>query len=1219
MINLRSFPIQFISNVITFSNEFQKRQQTNDLKVENVSETPTDISSTTQSAPAAEKLWSKSFIALMATQFFTAFNDNMFRWFVVKVGQDLWPGDSKSSVLALGAACFTLPYLLFAPMAGSLADRFSKRSVIVACKVAEIAIVLLGTLAVLTSQLWLLFLLVFCMGAQSALFSPAKIGVIPEILPFSKLSKGNGLFAMVTVIACAAGTIAGYAIYGATHSEQQLVSIVPAAIALLSVAVVGLGVCLPIQKMPAGDPSRSIAWNPISNLQQDFLPLFRNTALFQSALGIAFFYFLALLIQLNIDLYGANVLRLTESQIGPLMGALVAGLGIGGVLAGICSGQGIRLGMVPFGAIGITVCLFLISMLGFWLQAIPETQAVPLTSSYLALLLLGVSTGFFYIPLEAFLQHYSELSVRGSILAASNALTNAFMLCAAGALWLLTDAVESASPGMGLTAPGVFSAAGVMTIPVITIAFALCAKQIVSFVNFLFTSMLFRLNVQGAENVPQTGGALITPNHISWMDGLLMSSAESRDTRYMIYAAIADHPWLRWLTKISRTIPIARDMGPKAMIQALKNARKAVEKGDVLCVFPEGGISRLGRSAPFQKGIMKIVEKTTVPIIPVSIYGLWGSYFSFRYAKPRYWTGMRWPFRVTITYGKPITEKVTPAQLKAKVDEMVADSFSNEMRRIPIPVQRFVRECKRSRGRMKVSDSSGAELTGGKLLAGAIAFRRVLERSHLEKQDEHIGVLLPPSAGGALANAVIAMMGRVSVNLNYTLTDEVMNFCVKKAGIRKVLTSRKFLEKRPTNIDAEFIFLEDVKEQVSSADRAIAGLQAFVLPASVIDWIHGLNRIDRDSPMTVIFTSGSTGEPKGVVLSHNNVGANIESVDQLFKLDDNDTTIGILPFFHAFGYTIGLWTPFCTPLAGTYHFNPLDSREVGRLAEKYKATIIMATPTFLRTYVKRVTPEQFAHMRLIVVGAEKLTADLSAACEEKFGVAPIEGYGSTEMSPLVAANQPDFTDDRALQVGRKLGTVGCPVPGVVAKIVNPETMEDLGLETEGLLLVRGPNRMLGYLDNPEKTAEVFVDEWYNTGDIGKIDSDGFISLTGRQSRFSKIGGEMVPHLNIEESLSGIIESLDPRETETADQQTASLRVAVTAVPDVKKGERLIILHTQFEKCTIEQVLDELGNQGLPNLWLPDRKSFVEVEEIPLLGTGKLDLKGIKDVAMERCG
>jgi acyl-[acyl-carrier-protein]-phospholipid O-acyltransferase/long-chain-fatty-acid--[acyl-carrier-protein] ligase len=355
--------------------------------------------------------------------------------------------------------------------------------------------------------------------------------------------------------------------------------------------------------------------------------------------------------------------------------------------------------------------------------------------------------------------------------------------------------------------------------------------------------------------------------------------------------------------------------------------------------------------------------------------------------------------------------------------------------------------------------------------------------------------------------------------------------------------------------------------------------------------------------LTIIFTSGSTGTPKGVMLTYANIIHNVEAIGKVVALTPRDVILGILPFFHSFGYTITLWPVASLDVGGAYHFNPLDAHQVGKLCQKYQASIFLSTPTFLRTYIRRCDKEQLQSLDVVVCGAEALPRELADAFEQKFGVRPVEGYGSTELAPLASVNIPPSRPSPNPEAGYRDGTVGKPVPGVRAKVVDLDFGKDLGTNQPGMLLISGANVMQGYLNRPDLTAEVLRDGWYVTGDVAMIDDEGFIKITGRESRFSKIGGEMVPHIRIEEVLSQAV----------ADPDDDRPKVAVTAVPDAKRGERLIVLHTKLTKSA-EELRRSLTEAGLPNLFIPSADSFAEVPELPILGTGKIDLKAIREMA-----
>ncbi len=518
----------------------------------------------------------------------------------------------------------------------------------------------------------------------------------------------------------------------------------------------------------------------------------------------------------------------------------------------------------------------------------------------------------------------------------------------------------------------------------------------------------------------------------------------------------------------------------------------------------------------------------------------------------------------------------------------------------------FIRRCREKGERIKISDSTGAQYSGYNLLLRTLILRRLLNRQVLKADEKFVGVLLPPTVPGALTNFALSLSGRVAVNLNYTVSNAIINNCIEQVGIRNILTSRKVMEKFNIQPSANLVYIEDLREFATVWDKLVCSIAAKWLPLPMVARQLGLDKLKSEDLLTVIFTSGSTGNPKGVPLSMMNVASNVQGFDQVIRVLDTDNFLGVLPYFHSFGFTVCLWGAMTLPSSGCYHFNPTDARQIGKMAQANKSTVVLATPTFLRTYLRRVEPEQFKSVEIVVVGAEKMPIALADAFEEKFGIRPIEGYGTTELSPVAAVNLPEsraVTPDK--KAGLREGSVGKPLPGVSARVVSLENGSVLETNEPGMIQVSGPNVMTGYLKQPELTVKVLRDGWYETGDLGYIDDDGFVFITGRQSRFSKIGGEMVPHIQIEEAIIEIVgESEDV------------LNVGVASVPDEKKGERIIVLHTKLNK-TPSEIVKGLSAKGFPNLFLPSEDSFFQVDSIPLLGTGKLDLRGLQQLALEK--
>ena len=501
-------------------------------------------------------------------------------------------------------------------------------------------------------------------------------------------------------------------------------------------------------------------------------------------------------------------------------------------------------------------------------------------------------------------------------------------------------------------------------------------------------------------------------------------------------------------------------------------------------------------------------------------------------------------------------------------------------------------------------DSSGVTLTYGSALIRSLALGRALAREL--GPEPYVGLMIPPSVPTVIANIALLMIGKIPVNLNYSASQSVIDAAVDQAGIRHVITSRKVIEKVHLTPKGSLVYLEDMPPKVTKLDKAWAAMVAKLVPSGLLgSFLPGLKDEDLDATATVMFTSGSTGEPKGVVLSHGNVLSNVHQVRQHLELDPLDVVaLGILPFFHSFGFTVNIWIILLLGKKAVYHSSPLETKIIGDLSEEHKVTLISASPTFARHYIQR-KPEQYATLFHLLLGAEKLQPRTAQEIRDKIHIEPLEGYGTTEMSPVAAVNVPfeiTLPDGRKVP-GNRPGTVGRPLPGTSIKTIDPETGADLPRGTEGMILVKGPQIMLGYLNRPDATEKVLKDGWYNSGDLGYLDPDGFLKITGRLSRFSKIAGEMVPHLGVE---SALLEAAGVDE----------MALAVTAVPDDKRQERLVVIHTKLPISPAE-VVKKLLAAGLPKLWVPNAEDFLQVEAVPRLGPGgKLDLRRLKEMAME---
>jgi acyl-[acyl-carrier-protein]-phospholipid O-acyltransferase/long-chain-fatty-acid--[acyl-carrier-protein] ligase len=516
----------------------------------------------------------------------------------------------------------------------------------------------------------------------------------------------------------------------------------------------------------------------------------------------------------------------------------------------------------------------------------------------------------------------------------------------------------------------------------------------------------------------------------------------------------------------------------------------------------------------------------------------------------------------------------------------------------------FIAKARRGRQALAIHDPQRGPCSRMRALIGGVALARALRRDWQDQR--HVGVLLPPSLGGVLGNLAAALAGRTVVNFNYTAGPAAMASSAQQAGVQSVLTSKVFLEKAGIALPGGTrpVWIEEVRDRIGKVARVRAAAAAAWAPAGwLLRSCGAAAPLSADDPVTVIFSSGSTGEPKGVPLSHRNIASNVDAAWHVLPLGEDDRILGILPLFHAFGYMV-TWFALNRGMALATYPNPRDPDGVAKAVREGRVTLIITTPTFLQMWLRRCDPADFKTVRMVITGAERLCDALADAFAARFGVRPLEGYGLTECAPVVAVSTPGVPS-RGIPSGARAGFVGRPLPGVKVQIADPDTLEELPRQTPGMILVKGPNVMTSYLGRPDLTEAAFKDGYYVTGDLGYLDENGLLKISDRLARFAKIGGEMVPHGRVEDALHA-----------AAGEESGVF--AVTSVPCPKKGEQLVVLHT-LPAERLPGVLSKLARAGLPNLWLPSERNFVPVRDLPLLGSGKLDLRAVKNRALEAIG
>jgi acyl-[acyl-carrier-protein]-phospholipid O-acyltransferase / long-chain-fatty-acid--[acyl-carrier-protein] ligase len=1168
----------------------------------------------------------RGFWALIATQFQGAFSDNILRNLLLSmiVGMNLAKTERETFVSVV-TFLFSVPFLILSMPGGWLADRFSKRQITIWTKVMEFGSMLLAAAGLATGTMWLSLAALTLVASQAALFGPSKYGLLPELLPEKALSWGNGVIELGTFIAIILGTVAG-----AWMGEHFHAHAIYAGYVLLSLSVIGFATSLGIDKVKPAAPEKKFRINIVGDLWVQIAKMRKDRALWLAVLGNTYFWFLGSLLFSTIVVYGPDVLHIGQTKTGYLNAMLAVGIGLGSMAAGWVSDNKIEYGLIPLGSIGMTLTGL---ALGMWPHGMAGSAAL--------LGLLGFWAGFFAVPVNALIQHKPKDEDKGGIIAAANLLSFVGIAISSGLYFVFTAYVH-------LDPRGVIVVASLITAVSTAYVLYLLPEWFGRLILFFVTRTIYRVKVLGRDNFPEKTGALLVCNHMSFVDVALLIAATDRPIRFIMYQGIYDQPLIKPFAKMGKAIPISSEQHPREMLHSLKVASEALRNDEIVCIFAEGQITRTGQLLPFRRGLERIMKGVEVPIIPVNLDGVWGSIFSFERGRFLWKMPRKIPYAVTVSFGKSMPPTSTAIELRAAVQELHAAAFETRKPRMKTLDRAFVRTARQRPGQFFMADGKTPKVTFGSALNKTVYIARRLKKQIGEQP--MVGLLLPPSVGGALTNYALMLMGRVPVNLNYTSSNEGLASCAKQCGIDVVITSKAFLERFPSmQIPGRTLLLEDALGGPKLTEKLSALAMAWLFPVGLMKKAMGANHVkpaegigtgndnfpqglkpnrpwrrsgtaeavplqnrksarraaQMDQLATVIFSSGSTGDPKGVMLSHFNVMSNISQVGQVFMLDGRDKILGILPFFHSFGFTAGLWLPAVQGVGVVFHPNPLDAQMIGGLVAQYKVTFLIATPTFLQGYMRRCTPESFGSLEYVLVGAEKLQERVALEFEDLFGIRPLEGYGCTECSPVVTVNGKDFRAPGFRQVAAKRGKIGHPLPGVSVKVVDVDTGAPVAPGTAGMLLVKGPNVMRGYLGRPEKTAEVLRDGWYTTGDIAMMEEDGFLTITDRLSRFSKIGGEMVPHIRIEEKL---------QELADATEQV----FAVTAVPDEKKGERIVVVHTLTE-AKLEPVLEKLSACDLPALWKPKANQFVHVDAIPVLGTGKMDLRGIKTLAMQGVG
>ena len=1026
------------------------------------------------------RITSPRFLAFLTAQALGAANDNALKITLVLFLISVVSGEGREvRYSSLATALFPIPFLLFSPVAGYLADRFAKHRVLLWTKCPEILVMALAAAGFALRSIPFLFLVLFLSATHSAFFSPAKYGILPEVFDDENISSANGILELTTDLAILVGSIVGVYIYGIFDRNLAWAGIIFAAVACLGVIAIAFA---PIA--PAGNRNARFVWNVASSFRSDLAETRRSSTMLYTIVGIAWFGFLGSFFLTIIPVFGKSELGLTEERTGLLLALLSIGIGAGAVIAGWLSHKHVEIGLVPLGSLGITLFALALARSG-------SSYSLPLlripADTARDLLLLGSAAGFFIIPLNALLQQRAQAGMKGRLIAFSNVLSFSAVLIAAGVPWLLTSV-------FGLSTRQVTLLVAWLTLAGTIYVVRMLPDFLVRLVIWLATNTIYRIRTIGDENIP-TEGALLVANHVSWVDALLIAASMGRMVRFLMYRPYYEWRGLNWFFRLMHVIPVAANDPADKIADSLEHARHEIRHGHIVCIFAEGSISRTGNLLKFKRGLERIAAHADCPIIPVYLDGVWGSIFSFERGRFLFKLPKRLLEPVTVYIGRAMRSSTSAAEVRQAIQQLSVQAFELHKRsQRPIDVA-FIRRAKRRwRGTLAVN-ADGSRVSFVTALARSIALSRSLIGA-APGAGEHLGIMMPPGIEALLAHFAVWFAGRVPVDIDTSDPPATVGSIVASSNLRYVITTSAAVDSRNQDLaPANPLRFDDLCARIGSMRVQILKVCCCIVPARLLARIfvhHDIRDVDRIATILYSYPEEPSQAPRGAMLTHHNLLSNLESLRQVFHVTRRDCILGTATFANSMSFSSTLLLPALTGARVAYVADLFATDRLGCFCRKNDVTLIPASPDLLDHLVDEVNTDDLASLRYVAVGGAPVGEKLRERFAAKFGIEPLDGYGCPECAPIISLNIPDYGVGAHRQPGRRSGTAGHPLPGISVRIIDSATGVEVPQGTEGMLLVRGPNVMKGYVDVASSTD--LTDGWYRTGERASVDSDGFLRI-----------------------------------------------------------------------------------------------------------------------------
>ncbi len=1135
------------------------------------------------------------FIPFIVMIFLNAFVDLGHKIIIQNTIFKIYDGTTQIILTAIVNTLILLPFILLLSPSGALADRYKKPSIMRWAAIVAVDLTVLITIFYYLGWFELAFAMTFALAIQSAFYSSAKYSYIAEIAGKNRLAAANGIVQATTIIAILLGMLVFSIFFEAMLSDRVFANeadiirlIAPIGWLLVLASLIELYAAFHVPDYKQPEATQPFDWQHYRKgqlLKNNLGLLVSDRTIWLSVVGLSIFWGLSQVVLATFPAYAKEILTINNTVI--IQGLLAcSGLGIitGSLFAGTVSDKYIEKGLIPLGASGIAITLYLLTHL---------TSHISLAINILA---FGVFGGLFIVPLNSLIQFHARAYTLGRVIAGNNWLQHVVM-----ASFLMVT--------VGFSLTNIHSKTLLNLLTLVALGGAVCtvyklAKPLVRYMLKSIVLIRYRVITQGLNHIPSQGAVLMLGNHISWLDWAMVQIASSRPIHFVMSKQYYERWYLSWLLDLLGVIPIA----DKISRGALETVNQHLKEGHVVCLFPEGSISKNGQLGEFKRGFCHCINDVDGIIAPFYLHGLWGSHFS---RASNHLKSLKRPNglrrTIIVAFGKPLNMNTTASAVKNAVRDLSIDTWQHYVDTLPSLAKAWVRRAKQQGNANCLTDiQTNVTISRRKALTISLLFARRLSK---QKGEQYVGLLLPTSSTALLLNMATFISGKTVINLNFTASIDSLRSVVKRSDIKTIYTARQFIQKLAKKgivlddlfICATPIYLEDIKDSITLYERCLCLFASCCLPTKLL-----LSLFDKpacDVPAIIVFSSGSEGEPKGIMLSQQNIMANIKQVSHVLDIRSNDIIVASLPVFHSFGMTITGLLPLIEGIPTICHPDPTDVLTIAKGINRYRATIFCGTSTLLRLFNKNghIQPSMLASLRITISGAEKLNSEVRDSFSAKFNKIIYEGYGVTETSPATNVNMPDYPlSGNVMQIGNKQGTVGLPLPGTNVRIINHDTMAELATGEDGLILIGGPQVMQGYLKDPAKTAEAIVNidgrRWYKTGDKGYLDEDGFLVIVDRYSRFAKTGGEMVSLGAVEAAISLVLPE--------------NVEILATTLPCAKKGEKIVLLYAGditenlLEHCIRKTTITKLMTPAL----------LIAVDYIPKLGSGKNDFGAARKMA-----